>query len=259
MSTYLIDYENTTTSGLKGIDKLSSSDKVVIFYGKNPSAISFQLHIQIAQSKASIEYIQLDKVGKNYLDFQLATYMGYLIATTKEQHYHIVSKDGGYESVIAFWKKKKSHLQIKRQQAIDETQLKVQASSVVTHNMQPASPTTVISLPPAPELTLDQLGVESEKTKQEIASTHQLPSSVASKVSHTRKELPESIKKKIRLKMKPENLKGGSYTKIYHLFLNAHTKQNLNIGLVKAFQHEKGNKFYKLLLPEFETFLNTHH
>ena len=259
MSTYLIDYENTTTSGLKGIDKLSASDKVVIFYGKNPSAISFQLHIQIAQSKASIEYIQLDKVGKNYLDFQLATYMGYLIATTKEQHYHIVSKDNGYESIIAFWKKKKAYLQIKRQQAIDETQLKPPAASVLAHNMQSSTSIPILDLPTASESSLAPISEESEKTKQELAASKQATSTLPVKVLHTRKELPESIKKKIRIKMKPENLKGGSYTKIYHLFLNAHTKQNLNIGLVKAFQHEKGNQFYKLLLPEFETFLNLYH
>lgn len=258
MSTYLIDYENTTTSGLKGIDKLSSNDKVVIFYGKNPSAISFQLHIQIAQSKASIEYIQLDKVGKNYLDFQLATYMGYLIATTKEQHYHIVSKDGGYESVIAFWKKKKSHLQIKRQQAIDETQLKSPVSSISTPNIQTGSSAAFQSLPSVAEVALEPISVANDKVKQEIAATQQSPLAVPKKATDLRKELPESIKKKIRLKMKPENLKGGSYTKIYHLFLNAHTKQTLNVGLVKAFQHEKGNKFYKLLLPEFESFLNAH-
>ena len=30
-------------------------------------------------SKAAIEYIETHKVAKNYLDFQLATYLGFLI------------------------------------------------------------------------------------------------------------------------------------------------------------------------------------
>lgn len=253
MATYLIDYENTTTSGLKGIDKLESTDRVVIFYGKNPSAISFQLHIQIAESKASIEYIQLDKVGKNYLDFQLATYMGYLIATTKEQSYYIVSKDGGYESVIAFWKKKKSHLHIKRQQAIDEALLKLQTAS-------PAATPSVTKVNGTIHSTNVPITKENTVPKVESVSTIQgnIPSKSPSSslTSLANKQLPESYKKKIRLKIKPENLKGGSYTKIYHLFLNAHSKQTLNVGLVKAFQQEKGNKLYKLLLPEFEAFLH---
>ena len=79
MGIYLVDYENVHNDGVTDIKKLSASDRVVIFYGDSIKSIPFETHVEMMASKAAIEYIETHKVAKNYLDFQLATYLGFLI------------------------------------------------------------------------------------------------------------------------------------------------------------------------------------
>ena len=79
MGIYLVDYENVHNDGVTDIQKLSASDRVVIFYGDSIKSIPFETHVEMMASKAAIEYIETHKVAKNYLDFQLATYLGFLI------------------------------------------------------------------------------------------------------------------------------------------------------------------------------------
>lgn len=106
MAIYLIDYENTGVKGLYGIEKLKEDDLVVIFYGPKTGAVPFDEHVRISTSASHVEYIKTTKTAKNYLDFQLTTYLGYLIAQTVVRDFKIVSKDSGYDSVIDFWGKK---------------------------------------------------------------------------------------------------------------------------------------------------------
>ena len=103
MSIYLIDYENVNLSGLNGIETLSPMDRVYLFYGANPGYIPFEKHIQIAKTPAEVTYLKVDRSGKNYLDFQLSTYSGYLVAMYNEQEYVIVSRDTGFDSIVNFW------------------------------------------------------------------------------------------------------------------------------------------------------------
>ena len=78
MSTYLVDFENVGVGGMDGVEKLSDRDRVVIFYGKQAAAVPFERHIEIASSRAEVRYIKVDKTGKNFLDFQLCRYSGYM-------------------------------------------------------------------------------------------------------------------------------------------------------------------------------------
>lgn len=103
MSIFLVDYENVSLSGLDGIEKLKEEDQVYIFYGNSAGSISFDMHAKIAQSRALVRYIKIERSGKNYLDFQLATLSGYLVATTAVTDFIIISKDTGFESVMDFW------------------------------------------------------------------------------------------------------------------------------------------------------------
>ena len=104
MAIYLIDYENTGVKGLYGIEKLQEDDLIVVFYGPKTGAVPFDDHVRISSAVSHVEYIKTSKTAKNYLDFQLTTYLGYLIAHTGVKEYCVISKDGGYDSVIDFWK-----------------------------------------------------------------------------------------------------------------------------------------------------------
>lgn len=60
--------------------------------------------MKICQAASQVKYIKTTKTAKNYLDFQLTTYLGYLVGQTDVKEYYVISKDSGYDSVIDFGK-----------------------------------------------------------------------------------------------------------------------------------------------------------
>lgn len=104
MAIYLIDYENTGVKGLYGIEQLHEDDLIVVFYGPKTGAVPFDDHVRISTSVSHVEYIKTSKTAKNYLDFQLTTYLGYLVAHTGIKEYYVISRDSGYDSIVDFWK-----------------------------------------------------------------------------------------------------------------------------------------------------------
>jgi hypothetical protein len=105
MATYMIDYENAKTGGLNGISRLTAEDKVIIFYSENANRLTFDLHRRLMECPAQIEYREVLVGGHNALDFQLVTYLGYLIAKDPMGQYLIISYDRGFEYVVNFWRK----------------------------------------------------------------------------------------------------------------------------------------------------------
>ncbi len=105
MATYLIDYENVKSEGIKGVAQLGEDDRVVIFYSHNADTITFEAMDMIFNSKAQITKYKILCGGKNALDFQLSTYLGYLIHEAKDSYFYIISKDNGFKHVVDFWKR----------------------------------------------------------------------------------------------------------------------------------------------------------
>ena len=103
MSYYLVDYENVKKDGLNGINELSADDTVCIFYSENADTITFDLHRRINESRADVIFREVSVGTKNALDFQLATYLGYIIAGDKEQEYFLVTKDNGFNILCSYW------------------------------------------------------------------------------------------------------------------------------------------------------------
>lgn len=106
---YLIDYENTGENGLRGITELGENSCVVIFYSENADKLSFDMHQKLMECRAAVEYRKISTGKRNALDFQLSTYLGYLIAKGDKDEFYIVSKDNGYRAVIDFWRDKGVH------------------------------------------------------------------------------------------------------------------------------------------------------
>lgn len=104
MNCFLIDFENVRSSGLKGIEHLTNIDDVCIFYSDYANSITFDIHHSMNKSSANITFFKSTRTGKNALDFQLISYLGYLIAQKKYKNYYIITGDRGFESAISFWK-----------------------------------------------------------------------------------------------------------------------------------------------------------
>lgn len=132
---YLIDYENVHQTGLNGIEKLTENDKLVIFYTENAETLTFSLYEKLVQCKAEIQLYKVRCGGKNALDFQLATFLGYILGNNPDTECHIISNDKGYEYVRSFWKEKN---------------VKINISSDIAGNVQKLLPVVVPAVQPAP-------------------------------------------------------------------------------------------------------------
>lgn len=114
MNYYLVDYENINIQGLNGVNKLLEDDVVCIFYSENADSLTFGLHRRLNESKANIIFQKIEVGHKNALDFQLSSYLGYIIHKNEDNpyDYYIVAQDKGYESLIAYWKRRKVNLSL---------------------------------------------------------------------------------------------------------------------------------------------------
>lgn len=112
MRYYFIDYENVHQSGMNGIEKLTENDKLIIFYTTNAETLTFSLYEKLILCKAEIQLYKVQCGGKNALDFQLATFLGYILGQNTDIDCHIISNDKGYEYVRSFWKEKNVKIKI---------------------------------------------------------------------------------------------------------------------------------------------------
>lgn len=106
MKTYLVDFENVKSKGLTGIENLNETDTVIIFYSENSDTISFEMHQKVLCSKAEVEYFKVNVGGKNALDFQLSTLLGYLVGRDVYSHIFVISNDKGFDFLHDFWQGK---------------------------------------------------------------------------------------------------------------------------------------------------------
>ena len=99
---YLIDTENVRTVWTLLLDRMTENDKIYVFYTMNSGNVSYEDLNGVISSGKNVELIQCH-TGKNGLDFQLVSYLGYLIKSNENADYCIISDDSGYDAVIRFW------------------------------------------------------------------------------------------------------------------------------------------------------------
>lgn len=106
MNYYFIDYENVKHHGLTGIENICNDDSLIIFYSDNANTIPIDLMLFIKENNANIIFQKVDVSGKNSLDFQLISYLGYTMSENKDKDisYYIVTKDKEYNSLLSYWR-----------------------------------------------------------------------------------------------------------------------------------------------------------
>lgn len=102
MRVFLVDFENVKSEGLRCVDCLAQGDQVITFFSKNAESISMDTYFNLIHSKASFYAVRLDRTGKNALDFQLVSYLGYLMGTSEHQDVYVISTDHGFYSAVSF-------------------------------------------------------------------------------------------------------------------------------------------------------------
>jgi len=101
----LIDFENVQPESLTGLQQ--DHFKVLVFVGATQTKVPFEVAQAMQAMGGKAEYIKITGNGSNALDFHIAFYIGQLAAADPTTFFHIISKDTGFDPLIAHLKAKK--------------------------------------------------------------------------------------------------------------------------------------------------------
>lgn len=232
MAVYLIDFENVTSSGISGVQNLTKDDRVYIFYTANASCISFSAHLNLLSSPAEISYYNVSNGGKNALDFQLASFLGYLISQGKEKQFFIISNDKGYEHVKSFWEQSgmAPGISINGSPSVKRT---LALEKPFTSKIQQTEPDAIDICPPAADKEkLSPPKINQAKEKPTLTDTE-----IQLNEIFTRTNINDNDKR----------------NKITALLKETKGKQDFYRGLIKLYGMDQGVEIYKKLRPEYSS------
>lgn len=101
----LIDFENVQPESLAVFQQ--DHFKVIVFVGANQTRVPFEVAQAMQAMGSKAEYIKITGNGSNALDFHIAFYIGQLASVDPTAFFHIISKDAGFDPLIAHLKSKK--------------------------------------------------------------------------------------------------------------------------------------------------------
>ena len=78
---------------------LSEQDSVLVFYQKTGLALS-KIQKLCAGTRASVQYVESIRGGKNSIDFQIITELGVLVGKHEADYAYVISQDKGYAASI---------------------------------------------------------------------------------------------------------------------------------------------------------------
>lgn len=233
---YLVDYENVSDAGLVGVDQLTGFDSVVIFYGSKVKTIAYESLISITSSNAAIEHLKAEKTAKNYLDFQLTTYLGYKLGKDNYEEVFVISKDSGFDAVVDFWASK--GVKIKRQIAIIEPVKEEPAST----EEKPARPKRTYT-----RRTGTNTRTRKSPTRANVTTNPKPRKTQAKQVAP--KDMTRS---ELRTALKDCGLSAPEYRKVYDAFDKSTSSSAYNNSLQKAFGNDRTSVIYKATGKIFE-------
>ena len=100
---FMVDLENTGSRGLQGVEYLESDDRITIFYSQSCLKIERGKLQQIAEAGSKLSICRLQNVGKNALDFYIASRIGEVYGKGYEGLTAIVSNDKGFKAIQDYW------------------------------------------------------------------------------------------------------------------------------------------------------------
>lgn len=140
---YLVDTENVGTAWKELLPQKGAKDVIILFYTEHSPGISYGDLNVIREYPSSFDMI-LCYPGKNGLDFQMVSYLGYLIKTAPKSEYIIVSNDTGYDAVVKFWsereievcRRSKSELLTPKEKQAEDEDVKIMLKEALSETYQ---------------------------------------------------------------------------------------------------------------------------
>lgn len=227
MATYLVDYENVHYNGLAGIENLTEQDCLVIFIGRKNKTLPVDTVIKLSRTHAYVIWKKSEKTAPNYLDIQLASYLGFLIGEGKGTEFHIISKDQGFVAAIDFWTPRKPNMKFALQETISGKKI------ADTESNRP----------------------ESKKIEQKkLSSNKQNPEPKKQKPVSNDGKIKPSIKKKASKILTSYNLVGGNYTRVYSILKKSKNEKQFLSAIKTAYIGDKYQQLGNELLPVFKEY-----
>lgn len=216
MDYYFVDYENVHGDGFSNVDCLKKDDVICIMYTEQSKNFTLDLFEKVNKLGVSIEVYKAGTGSKNALDFQLSSYLGYIIAKNSKEKvkFHIISKDTGYDVLLRFWQEK--GISVDRMEDFSGKKAEPAAQKKRVKNTNKSAKDTD---------NCAKTAVKKDKKTKEILST-------------TKKEMLQCISEE-------------EYSdRILEIFNSYKTKQAINNALAKEFKDtKKSSAIYKKLKP----------
>ena len=263
MRLFLIDYENVNSAGLHGIGQSEADDRFILFYSREANTLSFEIMDEMLEANIMPERVCLEHSGKNALDFQLVTFLGYLIAKEKADTYYIISRDSGFQSAILFCQSYfgvKVHLKPSIKSAIGASAKKAKKKELQQE------PAVTLKKPAKAQPVL-------KKVKKAEAKPAQKKNGKAAPVSLRKKAtviqvqpvsgpvytppqedaVPIDLETVLTLVQPAVNI--DTATEILHCLQESHSKTEFHNALQQHFDNDNVKQYYHCMKPCFITFV----
>lgn len=106
MAVYLVDTENTSYWWTSCCASMRPGDKIILFYTEHSNGLFYGAFDGLSELDLNVQFVHTYCGPASALDFQLSSYLGYLISKDGGSTYYIVANDAGYDVVVSFWKKR---------------------------------------------------------------------------------------------------------------------------------------------------------
>lgn len=93
-----LDFENVAEIDPKVLKRKDIF--LTVFYGPKQKKIDIEAAKAIHEHSKRVKMVKVKATGKNALDFVLAGYVGYAVRANPADHFHIISKDKGFDALV---------------------------------------------------------------------------------------------------------------------------------------------------------------
>ena len=105
MNYVLVDYENVQPADISVLRV--PNVQLLLFVGASQTKLPIEMVMALQSMNGAGRIVRCSATGSNALDFHVAFYCGEIAAQDKEAYLHIVSRDKGFDPLIAHLKERK--------------------------------------------------------------------------------------------------------------------------------------------------------
>lgn len=100
----LVDYENVQPKDMQMLDQ--KHFRLMVFLGAQQTKVSREIATMVDKMDERAEFVEVPASGPNALDFHIAFYLGELSRRKPGAYFHIISKDTGFDPLLAHLKER---------------------------------------------------------------------------------------------------------------------------------------------------------